>query len=166
MPGVGNDLMPVRLYDAGWKDIFAFDYSKAGLERSRNLFGEGRLATVGTDGECTEEGVRIIHADARDLPLSEGSFDVILDKGTLDAIDIAGHESFIAAAKEFTRVTKPGGLLICISSVVMPDDLQNAFAEPYWEMIHGGGLAFAPDGEATIDLGSDLYSWRRTENLS
>lgn len=51
---------------------------------------------------------------------------------------------------------------MCISSVILADDLMAAFDDNYWKNIHDGNLAFAPDGEATIDLGADLYSWKRT----
>mmetsp|Transcript_61395 Transcript_61395/g.181494 ORF Transcript_61395/g.181494 Transcript_61395/m.181494 type:complete len:257 (-) Transcript_61395:103-873(-) len=152
VPGTGNDVTPCGVYDAGWNDITAFDYSEAGVERARKLFGERR------------RGVDVVHADARDLPFEEASFDAVLDKGTLDAIYIAGKDSFVRAVREFGRVVSPGGVYVCVSSVVLPDDLYAAFSPSVWEIIHDGSLAFAPDGEATIDLGSELYSWRRRQN--
>lgn len=38
----------------------------------------------------------------------------------------------------------------------------NAFDSPLWENVHDGSLAFAT-GEAMIDLGAELYSWKRSD---
>jgi hypothetical protein len=101
-----------------------------------------------------------------------------LDKGTLDAIYITGLDALQDAVQELGRVTAPHGVVVCISRVILPhflvggknrndDNNKNeefvVFAPPLWEVIHDGSLAFAePNGEATIDLGADLYSFRRT----
>ena len=84
------------------------------------------------------------------------------DKGTLDAIFITGKDIFREAVREMGRVTAAGGCVVSISRVIDPEVLFAAFDNPLWENVHDGGLAFAPDGEATIDLGAGLYSWRRT----
>lgn len=148
--GIGNDPSPVAMYDDGYEDMLAFDYSEEGVERAKRLFGPGR------------DKARLITADARDLPLPEASIDATLDKGTLDAIYITGEDVFVDTIKEITRVTALDGILMCISSVILADDLMAAFDDNYWKNVHDGNLAFAPDGEATIDLGADLYSWKRT----
>lgn len=148
--GIGNDPSPVAMYDDGYEDMLAFDYSEEGVERAKRLFGPGR------------DKARLITADARDLPLPEASIDATLDKGTLDAIYITGEDVFVDTIKEITRVTALDGILMCISSVILADDLMAAFDDNYWKNVHDGNLAFSPDGEATIDLGADLYSWKRT----
>jgi hypothetical protein len=144
--GIGNDPTPVQLYDHGWTNLTAFDYSNAAVRRATQLFGPTRH-------------VNLFTADARDLPLADASVDAILDKGTLDAIAIAG--ALDAAVHELTRVTAVGGVVVCISRVISPEELWEVFDASLWERIHDGSLAFAPDGEATIDLGAELYSWRR-----
>ena len=75
---------------------------------------------------------------------------------------LPGEDAFVDSVKEITRITAPDGILMCISSVILADDLMAAFDDNYWKNIHSGNLAFASDGEATIDLGADLYSWKRT----
>lgn len=55
-------------------------------------------------------------------------------------------------------MTSDGGMVICISNVMAGAECHYAFSGAEWEMHHGGGLAFAPDREATIDLGVNLYS--------
>ncbi|HZM77412.1 MAG TPA: class I SAM-dependent methyltransferase [Candidatus Limnocylindrales bacterium] len=69
----------------GW-DALAVEYSDAGVEVAR------------------ERGLNVIQADARDLPLEDGSFDLVM------AFDILEHiEEDVQAASEFHRVLKPGG---------------------------------------------------------
>jgi SAM-dependent methyltransferase len=147
--GVGNDPTPLGLYDDGWTDLIAFDYSEAGVRRARQLAGTSR------------NDMKLLVADARNLPLESGSIDAVLDKGTLDAIGIAGKDIFVDSVKELTRVTAEGGIVVCISRVMEPTEFYEAFDPSQWEMIHDGSLAFAPDGEATIDLGAGLFSWKR-----
>jgi len=147
--GIGNDPTPIRLYDVGWKKMTAFDYSQAGVERAKSLFGPDR-------GDVT-----IINADARNLPIEDGTVNAILDKGTLDAIYITGEHVFHESVEEFTRVTALGGVFVCVSNVILPEVLLSSFESSLWENIHDGGLAFTSDGEATIDLGAYLFSWRR-----
>jgi len=152
--GMGNDPTPVYLFDEGYTNMTAFDYSRAGVERAKELFGP----------RCSVDGVTVLEADACDLHAIEtASVDATLDKGTLDAIFITDTSNFRQAVRELTRVTRPeGGIVVCISNVVYESDLLQTFESDMWENIHDGSLAFAPDGEATIDLGADLYSWRRT----
>ena len=150
--GIGNDKTPIDMYDAGWNSsMTAFDYSSAGVERARELFGSHR------------NNVQLLTADARDLPLADSSVDATLDKGTLDAIYITGEEIFRDSVKELTRVTATNGVVVCVSRVIYPEELMGAFESGHWENILNGELAFAPDGEATIDLGAELYAWRRND---
>eukprot|EP00571_Detonula_confervacea_P007393 CAMPEP_0172313088 /NCGR_PEP_ID=MMETSP1058-20130122/19359_1 /TAXON_ID=83371 /ORGANISM="Detonula confervacea, Strain CCMP 353" /LENGTH=272 /DNA_ID=CAMNT_0013026685 /DNA_START=258 /DNA_END=1073 /DNA_ORIENTATION=- len=145
--GIGNDPAPVRMYDAGWTTMMGYDYSQSGVDRARELFGVGR------------DTVDLITADARKLPLDAASVGATLDKGTLDAIYITGKDIFRDSVEEMGRVTATDGCVVSISTVIGPDDLLSAFDNPLWECVHDGSLAFAPDGEATIDLGAELYSW-------
>jgi len=148
--GIGNDPSPVQMYDAGWTNMMAYDYSRRGVDRARELFAPSR------------DGVELLTADATDLPLETSSVDATLDKGTLDAIFITGEEIFRRSVREMGRVTAEGGRVVSVSTVVNPDVLLGEFDTVYWENVHDGSLAFAEDGEATIDLGAELYSWKRT----
>jgi len=147
--GIGNDKTPVDMYDDGYTNMMAYDYSEEGINRARELFG-------------TDRDVELIEADATNLPLDKASVQATLDKGTLDAIYITGKHIFIDSVKEMTRYTAPEGRVVSISRVIDPDVLLDAFDNQYWENINDGTLAFATDGEATIDLGAELYSWKRT----
>ena len=150
--GIGNDKTPIDMYNAGWNSsMTAFDYSSAGIERAKQLFGPNR------------NNVKLLTADARDLPLADASIDATLDKGTLDAIYISGEEVFRNSVKELTRVTATNGVVVCVSRVIYPEVLIRAFESGHWKNLLNGELAFAPDGEATIDLGAELYAWRRND---
>jgi len=159
--GIGNDPAPIDMYDDGWTDMIAFDYSEAGVRRAKTLFGSSRLDSSNADKTGGSGTARLLVADARDLPIPSSSIDATLDKGTLDAIHITGKEIFQDSVRELSRVTAEDGVVVCISRVIPPEDLFEAFTSELWEMTHDGSLAFAPDGEATIDLGAELYSWKR-----
>ena len=154
--GIGNDPTPMGMYDAGWTTMMAYDYSQRGVDRAKELFG-----TTGT-GSSSRDTVDLVVADATDLPLETASVDATLDKGTLGAIYITGKDIFRDSVREMGRVTATGGCVVSISTVIGPADLLGEFDNPFWENVHDGSLAFAPDGEATIDLGADFYSWKRT----
>jgi hypothetical protein len=148
--GIGNDVTPVDMFDDGWTNMIAFDYSESAVRRAKELFGE------------TRQNATLLTADARKLPLSSNHINATLDKGTLDAIYITGTDVFRDSVAELTRVTACNGVFVCISTVIPSDELMAAFSSSgSWENIHNGDLAFACDGEATIDLGADLYSWRK-----
>ena len=42
IPGVGNDATLLGLYDAGWQDLTAFDYSAHAVARAKDLVGTRR----------------------------------------------------------------------------------------------------------------------------
>jgi hypothetical protein len=196
--GIGNDITPIQMYDDGWTNMIAFDYSEGGVCRAKELFGPDRLlslkqqendydndsddddeqstvdATISSS--CNDGGgtAKLLTADCRSLPIPNGHIDAILDKGTLDAIYITGPEVFRDSVKELTRVTNcNGGMIVCISAVIPQEVMLDAFGdnsccsssrsdngeESCWETVHDGGLAFADGGEATIDLGANLYSF-------
>lgn len=155
--GIGNDPAPIDLYDDGWTNMIAFDYSQAGIDRAKQLFGKQRC-----------QNVTFLTADARDLPVPSDSVDATLDKGTLDAIYITGKDVLQDSVHELTRVTAENGVVVSVSTVIPPEELLQAFesSSSSWENIHNGELAFAPDGEATIDLGAEFYSWRKVSGAA
>mmetsp|Transcript_33950 Transcript_33950/g.62406 ORF Transcript_33950/g.62406 Transcript_33950/m.62406 type:complete len:320 (-) Transcript_33950:961-1920(-) len=156
--GIGNDPSPVQMYDAGWTNMMAYDYSRKGVDRAKELFASSGSGMT----TPTRDGVELMTADAKNLPLETASVDATLDKGTLDAIFITGKEIFRQSVKEMGRVTAEGGRVVSVSTVIDPNELLGEFDTVFWENVHDGSLAFAEDGEASIDLGAELYSWKRT----
>ena len=78
--GCGNGHFTLKLIEAGWKQVVALDYSEKAVELARKLVG------------FPSDDDRIFRADIlnhESLPIKYHShFDVILDKGTFDAISL------------------------------------------------------------------------------
>ena len=147
MPGVGSDATVRDLYDAGWRDVAAFDYSAAGVERAAALYGDRRI-----DLRC---------CDATQLPYESSSFDAVLDKGTLDAIGIASTEALHASALELGRTVVAGGIVVSVSRALEARVMLGAFDTLQWELLRDGEIHVAETGEVTTDLAASLYAWRR-----
>lgn len=160
-PGVGNDPTLLDLYQFGYRDITAFDYSRDAIERQREL--------LEYDSGAVEE-IKLYVMDARDLKESECEchndndeesavswtdyFDIIFEKGALDAIYLSGPEqgNVQLAVEELTRVIKPGGYFMSVSGVV-PEELRR-------EMFHADkGWEWMRDG--SDDLKAGVFVWKR-----
>lgn len=167
VPGVGVDGAVAELFDAGWRDLAAFDYSADAVERARTLFGD--------------RTIELCCADATALPYADASFDAVLDKGTLDAIGIGGDERLRAAVAELARTVAAGGVVVSISRALEGAELLSAFEplrgepappvetwheERQWEVLRNGELHIAETGEASVDLAAGLFAWRRLSSPS
>ena len=149
LPGIGNDAAMVDLYDAGWRKLFAFDYAAEGVERSRELFGDGRPIDL-----------RV--ADARELPYADDAFDAVLDKGTFDAIFLAGGDSLARAVAEVARTVRPGGLVVSFTGFL--DKVSAAFAdERAWRCVRDGSVHVTESGYASNSVNAHLLAWERVE---
>jgi SAM-dependent methyltransferase len=143
LPGIGNDSdLVYKLYtSAGWTDITAIDYSSHAIERQLEILSYLLPSCY--------QNINFIHMDARYLePTWTGSFDIILEKGTLDAIYLSScgevNENLKLAISELYRVLKPGGVLLSISGVVPEHVRQELFSnetttDSCWEWIRDGG---------------------------
>lgn len=128
LPGIGNDPILLDLYSAGYKQLTAFDYSDHAVERQEDLlsYEPGAL-----------DSVKIHQADARHLDAGwTDSFDVVLEKGTFDAIYLSGDGNLEKAVEEIERVLTPNGILISVSSVVPEEFRRELFKD--WEWLRDG----------------------------
>jgi ubiquinone/menaquinone biosynthesis C-methylase UbiE len=89
--GIGNDITPIQMYNDGWTNMVAFDYSESGIRRAHKVFGPSRFKS---------STIKLITADCRELPLPQGYVDATLDKGTLDAISITGKDVCLHSASK------------------------------------------------------------------
>ena len=90
VPGIGNDGAIVGLWDAGWQSVTAFDYSEDAVTRARTLFGDRKI--------------KLLSADSTSLPFANDSFDAVLDKGVMDAINIVGMWGLVIP---FSNILRP-----------------------------------------------------------
>ena len=105
--GAGSSELSFDLYDdaeVGIKDIISIDVSQVVVRHMQGLIGDRK--------GCEYAGMNVT-----ELTYPDDSFDVIIDKGTLDSLLCAenGKEISTKALEQIFRVLKPQGYYICIS---------------------------------------------------
>jgi SAM-dependent methyltransferase len=101
--GCGNSTLSKQMLDDGFVDQESIDYSDTVVRQMKAMYGSVELKF-----RCM---------DVRKLDYSDATFDVIVDKGTLDAI-LCGADSGKNSASmlsECHRVLKRGGTFISVS---------------------------------------------------
>ncbi|KAL1210193.1 hypothetical protein V5N11_006047 [Cardamine amara subsp. amara] len=105
VPGCGNSRLSEHLYDAGFRDITNVDFSKVVITDMlrRNI--------------RTRPELRWRVMDITKMQLADESFDMVLDKGALDALmePEVGTKLGNQYLSEAKRVLKPGGKFICLT---------------------------------------------------
>jgi SAM-dependent methyltransferase len=104
--GCGNSALSADLYDWGAKHVVNVDFSKAVITEMQSK-------------NATRPEMQWVEADATALPFPDHSFDVVFDKGLLDAmaaedtpaVCIDVRKMFLEAA----RVLAPGGVFVCLT---------------------------------------------------
>jgi hypothetical protein len=143
VPGIGNDGILLDLYNYGYTDITAFDYSQSAVDRQADLLSYNSQA---------EEDIILKVRDARKLDDEwGGKFDMIFEKGALDAIYLSGDEYVCMAVKELSRVIKVGGTFISVSGVVPEELRREIFPIDEWEWLRDG----------SSDLKAGCFIWKR-----
>jgi SAM-dependent methyltransferase len=179
IPGVGNDETLVGMYDAGYHHLTAFDYAPEGIACCRELLGPGRIRKNFANDNDADAGVELFVGDARNLTqLQDESFDVVLEKGTLDAVLLSGGgieqankqrgvEYMNMAISELSRVIKTDGFFISISAVCTSNLLESPnWNSGQWEMIRDGSLHITDDGYASNNFDGTLLVWRKKKGAS
>lgn len=164
IPGIGNDGAIVHMYDAGYRNLTAFDYAEAGVDCSRKLLGEDRIREEGSHSP----GVTLLTADARQLPFEDCSFDAVFDKGTLDAIYLSGgRDKDLAgvhlklAVREFARVLTENGVVVSVTAACTDAILMTFGSVDGWEQIRDGTPYITDDGFSTTNVDGTLLAWKR-----
>ncbi|XP_069474913.1 EEF1A lysine methyltransferase 4 [Ambystoma mexicanum] len=153
--GCGDSSLSHDLYQRGYTSITNIDYSPVCIEAMRKRHAEchGMVWTV---------------MDARALTFSDESFDVVLEKGTLDAMMVEERDPWDVSAgtselldqvlKEVSRVLRPGGRFISIT-----------FAQPHFRKRHYAQPGYSWSISCST-YGSDFhfffYVMRKGEDLS
>ncbi len=143
VPGIGNDSILLDLYNYGYRDITAFDYSQSAIDRQLDLLSYSSKAL---------QDVQLKVLDARKLDIDwDSKFDMIFEKGALDAIYLSGDGYVELAAEELKRVIKVGGIFISVSGVVDEALRRSLFATDDWEWLRDG----------SDDLKAGCFIWRK-----
>lgn len=153
LPGVGTDALLMNLYRENYQNLWAYDYASESI-----TYWKDRLdASVKIDLQV---------ADARDLPYSDEKFDFILDKGTFDAVYLAGNSSqervaiLEQALVELDRVLKRGGTFWSLSAICT-DALQMSPTLSSWKNQADGSLYITADGYTSNNLDGTLLVWSK-----
>ncbi|KAH7833760.1 hypothetical protein Vadar_009400 [Vaccinium darrowii] len=105
VPGCGNSRLSEHLYDAGFRDITNIDFSKVVISDMlrRNV--------------RSRPGMRWRVMDMTNMQFVDETFDVVLDKGGLDALmePELGPKLGSQYLSEVKRVLKSGGKFICLT---------------------------------------------------
>ncbi|MFS8005371.1 putative endothelin-converting enzyme 1 [Helianthus anomalus] len=103
--GAGNSAFSEGMSKDGYGDIVSIDISSVVIERMRKKYSDS-------------PHLKYIEMDVRDMKAFEaGSFDAVIDKGTLDSL-LCGHNSKLNAGRmleEVERVLKKEGVYILIT---------------------------------------------------
>lgn len=107
MFGCGNSDMSEKMYHAGYQEIVNIDISEQLIDNLR-----ARLAS-------SMPHMRWMYMNASDLSFEAESFDLTIDKGTLDAVS-QNLPLLQAAVREAHRTLRPGGLFMSITYEAPP----------------------------------------------
>jgi len=102
--GCGNSDMSLAFYEDGFTNIISIDYSEIVINKMKELHKDMKSLVYEVQ-------------DVRQMTYTDGYFDVIVDKGTLDAI-LCGSDSATNAngmLSECQRVLKKGGYFFVIT---------------------------------------------------
>lgn len=104
--GCGSSQLSIQLYELGYHHIENIDFSFPVIESMMKLHPTDKYP-----------GLNYKHMDARSLQYSDNSFNVILDKGTLDCVvlDKSDRYSGYKYLNEVYRCLKIGGVFLCFS---------------------------------------------------
>lgn len=104
--GCGNSDLGANLYDAGFSNITNIDTSQVVIKQMIKKYEE-------------KTSMSYLQMDALNTSFENEGFNVVLDKGTLDALMPNNNEETINRIKQYfmeiNRITKFGGRYICIS---------------------------------------------------
>ena len=143
VPGIGNDGILLDLYNYGYSDITAFDYSQSAIDRQIEILSYNSQAS---------DDIQLKVRDGRKLDVEwESSYDIIFEKGALDAIYLSGDGYVNLAVEELKRVIKQGGIFISVSGVVPQELRRQLFPTDQWEWLRDG----------SDDLKAGCFVWKR-----
>jgi SAM-dependent methyltransferase len=124
-------------------------YHVVGADRSQALIEEARRRSGG------ERWPKLVHADYRDLPLPDESFDAALN--LFSSLGYNGDDEDTRALREIRRVLRPEGRLVI--EIMHRDALVRGFRESSWHLVGGGRLLLE---QRTFDPGPGIAQTTQT----
>eukprot|EP00898_Chlorokybus_atmophyticus_P008586 jgi/Chlat1/8729/Chrsp9S00721 len=119
--GCGNSQLGEQMYDDGYQNITNIDYS------------EPVVQLMSRRSQTTRPDIKYMTMDCRRMTFADKTFDLVFDKGTLDAI-VCGSDALDnvgAMCKEIARVLKDSGVYIIMSYGAPQDRLSYLELEEY-----------------------------------
>lgn len=107
--GCGTSEVCEQLWDLGFRDITGLDYNANAIAFCQERQGDRKI--------------KFLVGDMTALPFENQTFDVIFDKGALDALVCAGEKKLEKCAGELWRVLKPDpkSVVICLSNAPLTE---------------------------------------------
>ncbi|EOD51453.1 putative s-adenosylmethionine-dependent methyltransferase protein [Neofusicoccum parvum UCRNP2] len=142
--GTGNGHLLFALRDEGWEGtMIGVDYSAKSVQLARRIAATRRENAEDAEGveDVRFEEWDILGEAPREEWLGEG-FDVVLDKGTFDAISLSGETDaqgrriFEGYKEKVEPLVKPGGMLLITSCNWTAEELKT------WFVAEGGLLEY------------------------
>nr|XP_026490448.1 methyltransferase-like protein 13 [Vanessa tameamea] len=125
IPGCGNSSLSADLYDVGYPNITNIDVSEVVIKQMNAV-------------NAHRTSMKFLYMDALNTTFGNDEFNVVLDKGTLDALmpddSKETNERIDKYFDEIKRVLKIGGRFICISLLQshITDKLLTYFCDKTW----------------------------------
>ncbi|KAF3786603.1 Methyltransferase-like protein 13 [Nymphaea thermarum] len=116
----GSSQLCENLYKDGMTNITCIDLSAVAVEKMQK-----RLKEVGYNG------IQVLEADMLDLPFSTESFDVVIDKGTMDVLFVDSGDPWNPSPSTVEKVI---AMLKCVHRVLRQDGtyISISFGQPHF----------------------------------
>ena len=119
----------------------AQDYSEHAIERQRDLLGDLLLDADANESDHAASAldIELSHGNVLCLPDDyHGRFDMVLEKGLLDAIYLSGDGQVERAVTSLAKTLRPGGYVVSVSGVVPEELRRELFVQEDWTWIRDG----------------------------